>query len=221
MVNKEFILETLKIIFTWPTVLLIVLIIFFKEIKKVLGLLINKQATLKAGNFEFGLKDLKSQHSQNHQEEVTKDVLTITSPQKKSKIKELKLLGIKHELKVVSFQLKAWLFMHKNGKPFSPGHLLKINHIPIKFKNTFAGNYCVHSMYEKEAIAAEFKSAYWNFKRFDLIRDVDKKNVKINQDSSILQILDEAMEYLVNVELERTKILVFTQKYLLKTSKAP
>ena len=138
----------------------------------------------------------------------------------KEAIKYKKLADLKLFLKTISFQLVAWIYMHKHGKPFSLNHLLKIVHILIVYRGKIVDYYCVHSMYEKEAIAAEFKRNYFNFKVLGLIEDVDKENVRLVQNKHVLELLENAMEEVSHIESERNRILSFPDRVLLmdKTS---
>ena len=229
-ITQDFIVVVIKALFSWPTIFLIILILFFKDIKKLLQLITNKGTSVKLpGNFEFSLNNLPTKQLHENQDEkkplaiakqTEEKVVEVKLP-KKAEIKDneliknqkLAILGL--FLQGVSFQLIAWLYMHKDGKPFSLSHLLKIDHIPIVYLKTHISSYCVHSMYEKEAIAAEFKTNYWNFKRYGFIEDVTTENVRIRQDKEILSLLDIVMDRLGHIENEQTKIQYFPNRPLL------
>ncbi len=207
MMDANFILSVINAFFSWPTVAMLIILIFFKDLKKLIS---GKNTSIKAGNFEFSLNDIKNPNAHENRDEklfvgggeksVPSDNILSSKNISESTIKARKLNQLEVYLKTISFQLLAWLFMHIEGKPFSPLHLLKIKHIPIYYHDRKIRSYCVHSKYEKEAIAAEFKRNYWNFIRFNLIEDVGKNNVRIIKDENVLNILKNAMAYAAKIE---------------------
>jgi hypothetical protein len=123
-------------------------------------------------------------------------------------------------LKTVSYQLLAWLFSHRDSEPFGIADLLVRDRIPIECGSIRAGAYCIHSTYEKEAVAAEFRRNYWNLKRYGVIEKVNNKDVRITSDRLVQNILADAMEEVCRTEHERNAIESFVKRFITQPEEA-
>lgn len=240
-------INIIKSVLSWPTVTLIIILFFNRQLRKLLQALINKRASIKLpGNIELSLDDI---HDHGAQEKVKDEKLiakelsqalsklTDKSPASlKSHIEnifeEQRLAQLKLYLQTISYQLIAWLYFNRHGKPFGLMNLINQEYIPIVYKDVKSGEYsycisstheedvkckayCIHSTYEKDAVASEFRRSLLSLERYGLLKRTDKNNVQVSQDSKIIEILSNAMKDVVHTESERDKIDLFVEKFLI------
>lgn len=225
----ETLLKIINTIFSWPTVVLIVILIFSKQLKKILEILLKRQATLKLpGNIELSLKDLQEHYPHNQKKDVEdkiknalKKVVSNTSEKSPETLKkeittlfeEQRQAHLKLFLKTVSYELVAWLHLNKDGQPFGIKDLLNIEHIPCISEGNIIIRYCIHSLYEKDAVASEFRRNYWVLKKLSIIEDVDEHNVRIVQNEATKNILEQSMKEVCRTENEIKNVEKFTKKF--------
>ena len=218
----DFFLKILDSVISWPTVVLVVIIIFFRQIRELLIAIIRKRASLKLpGNIEFSLGELHEHTGSlimaSEEDKVSKALSSVIeklpdkSPEAIKKtledlLQEYKIADLKLFLKTISYQLVAWLHSNRSGEIFSPNSLLNLEHIPVTIEGRKVGAYCIHSMYEKNAVVTEFLRNFWNLRRLGVIEIVDENQVRISQNSKILDALDESMQEVARVECERAQI---------------
>ncbi len=224
------VLKILSAVISWPTVVLVVALVFSRQIKGVLEILTKRRASLKLpGNIELSLEELQD-HAPNEpvrdkEARFSDAVSTVISklPNKspesiKAALNQMladhRKADLNLYLRTMSYQLLAWLHFHRSGEPFGLGDLLAEDHIPIQHDGEKRGAYCIHSAYEKEAVAAEFKRNYWNLKRYGVIESVNEKQVRILNDPKVLDALSIAMEEIYRTEHERHAISSFVEKFL-------
>ena len=231
-INMENVIKIINAVISWPTVSLIVILVFSKQLKKLFNALVTKQASLKLpGNIELSLKDLQENYPKDPQKEVDEKIKTVVSDvtskfsDKSPEVikrelyiafEEQRLANLKLFFKTISYQLLAWLNLYTKGEAFGIIDLLSIEHIPCLIDDKRIGAYCVHSLYEKDAIASEFKRNYWNLKRLSVIEDVDEHNVRIVQNEGTINLFKGAMEEVCRTESEIDSIQRFVDKFYKK-----
>lgn len=222
--------KILSTLLSWPVVVLILALVFSKQLKRFFDVMLRGKASVKLpGNIEVSLKGLEEQthptplvqEDKRFSEALSRVIAKLPDRSPESIRKTLDKVLSDHRkadlhlyLKTVSYQLLAWLFSHRAGEPFGIEDLLVTESIPIEHGRERVGEYCIHSVYEKEAVAAEFRRNYWNLKRYGVVEAVSDKQVRIASDSVVQEILLGSMEEVCRTEHERHSIKSFVRRFM-------
>lgn len=230
--------EILKLLISWPAFGIALLIIFFKDLKKLLSLIIENKASVKLpGNFELDLRHSPSQSNSKVIDEnvqvsnTSKDTLirglatsiinlhnkypNLNKANVKEINKEQNLLELRLYLKSLSFPLVTWIYNHSNGKKFSIDRELKDNNrIPLIYKGMHIISYCIASDYEKRAIVTELNRSLSILERLGLVKSFGYEYIKVEQNPKVLRILEERMKEVFETEVEIITLPKAFEKYI-------
>lgn len=224
-----------KLLFSWPTAVIIFFLLFRKPIHSYLLSIRKKDMSIKVPGMELSLseplKELSKEETGDDKdqfEKVYSQIMESDSSVDPESIREEIETALSRRtiadrqlfLKTISFQLVAWLYNHRDGATFGIEDLMTRTWLAVAQYREKAWGYCLHAPYEKHAIAAEFRRNIFLLESRKIVILTDDQNVTVNQDHQVQLDLENAMKTVIEVEHERNVMSLALEKYLPKNRKS-